>query len=109
MDEEEQVTTLMYTSGVERQGTMVQLVLLGSLRYLVQAPEIGLAPGSIKHILQQLKSNEDELFRRIAPEGKLSRAIKIFVNNIVIDELAGYETEVRPGDEVCIVVASSGG
>jgi molybdopterin converting factor small subunit len=39
----------------------------------------------------------------------LSRSIKIFVNNIVIDALAGCDTEVRPGDEVRIIAASSGG
>lgn len=83
--------------------------LSASLERFAKAREFRLAPGSIEHVLRQLESYDGDLFRRLAPDGNLSRSIKIFVNNIVIDALAGCDTEVGPGDEVRIVAASSGG
>jgi hypothetical protein len=99
----------MYAFGVKQSGTMVPILLSESLRRFAKAPEICFAPGSIEQVLRQLEASDGDLFRRMAPDGKLSSAIKIFVNNIAIDALAGLKTDVRPGDDVRIVVASCGG
>jgi molybdopterin converting factor small subunit len=88
---------------------MVRILLSGPLQRFVTTPEIRLTPGSIEHVLRQLEACEGDLFRSMAPDGRLSRTIKIFVNNIAIEALAGYETEVMPGDDVYVVAASSGG
>ena len=42
-------------------------------------------------------------------QGELHRHVNIYVNNRAIDDLSGFATPVRDGDEVSIIPALAGG
>ena len=42
-------------------------------------------------------------------QGELHRHVNIYVNNRAIDDLGGFATPVRDGDEVSIIPALAGG
>jgi molybdopterin synthase sulfur carrier subunit len=72
--------------------------------------EMTLAPGSVRAVLAEIERVHDPLFRSVCDEtGAVRRHLNLFVNVTHVREMAGLDTELKPGDVLTILPAVSGG
>ena len=83
----------------------------GPLRvYCSGASQLSLAADTVRTALESLERSEGALYRNICDEtGAVRRHLNVFVNSENVRDLEGVDTQLRPGDEVTILPAVSGG
>ena len=83
----------------------------GPLRvYCAGASQLSLRADTVRTALENLELNEAALYRNICDEtGAVRRHLNVFVNTENVRDLDGVNTRLRPGDEVTILPAVSGG
>jgi len=74
------------------------------------ASTLALAVPTVRAVLHELEQRHPALHRSICDEtGAVRRHINLFVNKDHMRERNGLDTPLRPGDEVTIMTAVSGG
>lgn len=74
------------------------------------AAELALEAGSVRAALVELARSEPRLHRSVCDEtGAVRRHVNLFVGTRHIRELGGLDAPLRPGDELTIIQAVSGG
>lgn len=74
------------------------------------AAKIPLPASTVREVLQQLERMHPDLHGGICDEtGKVRTHINLFVNHTHIRAREGLDTTLRPGDEIWILPAVSGG
>jgi sulfur-carrier protein len=83
----------------------------GPLRaYCAGASQLSLEADTVRRALECLERRECALYRNICDEtGAVRRHLNVFVNAENVRDLDGVDTTLRPGDEVTILPAVSGG
>ena len=83
----------------------------GPLRgYCAGASQLSLSADSVRAALENLERSEGALYRNICDEtGAVRRHLNVFVNTENVRDREGVDTKLRPGDEVTILPAVSGG
>lgn len=83
----------------------------GPLRvYCAGASQLSLQADTVRTALDSLERTEEALYRNICDEtGAVRRHLNVFVNTENVRDLDGVDTKLRPGDEVTILPAVSGG
>ena len=83
----------------------------GPLRvYCAGASQLSLRADTVRTALESLERSEAALYRNICDEtGAVRRHLNVFVNTENVRDLDGVNTRLRPGDEVTILPAVSGG
>lgn len=83
----------------------------GPLRvYCAGASQLSLRAETVRTALENLERSECALYRNICDEtGAVRRHLNVFVNSENVRDLDGVDTMLRPGDEVTILPAVSGG
>ena len=96
----------------ERSGApAVTVNVPGPLReYCAGASQLSLRADTVRTALENLERSEHALYRNICDEtGAVRRHLNVFVNTENVRDLEGVDTKLRPGDEVTILPAVSGG
>jgi molybdopterin converting factor small subunit len=90
---------------------MVTINIPGPLRaYCAGASQLSLSADTVRAALETLERSESALYRNICDEtGAVRRHLNVFVNTENVRDLEGVDTRLRPGDEVTILPAVSGG
>jgi molybdopterin converting factor small subunit len=90
---------------------MVTINIPGPLRaYCGGASQLSLSADTVRAALETLERSESALYRNICDEtGAVRRHLNVFVNTENVRDLEGVDTRLRPGDEVTILPAVSGG
>ena len=74
------------------------------------AAEFALTTTSVRAALAELERSEPQLYRSVCDEtGALRRHVNVFVNGAHVRTLQGLDTPLRPGDELVLIQAVSGG
>lgn len=83
----------------------------GPLRmYSAGVSQLSMSADTVRTALENLERSESALYRNICDEtGAVRRHLNIFVNTQNVRDLEGIDTRLRPGDEVTILPAVSGG
>src|SRR5262245_4915211 len=72
--------------------------------------ELVLAATSVRAALAELERSHAKVYRSVCDEtGALRRHVNLFVNSSSVRDLAGLDTPLRPGDELTLIQAVSGG
>ena len=73
-------------------------------------PTLTLSATTLRGVLDELEHRHPVLHRSICDEtGAVRRHINLFVNSLHMRDCNGLDTPLRPGDEVTIMTAVSGG
>lgn len=79
-------------------------------QYCGCAAELALEAGSVRGALAELARREPRLHTSVCDEtGAVRRHVNLFVGAKHIRELGGLDAPLRPGDELTIIQAVSGG
>ena len=74
------------------------------------ASALALPVPTVRAVLEELEQSHPALHRSICDEtGAVRRHINLFVNTLHLRDCNGLDTPLRPGDEVTIMTAVSGG
>ena len=89
----------------------VRVYLSALLRDHCGAPaELQLSATSVRSALAELERSHAGLYRSVCDEtGALRRHVNLFVNKKSVRDLSGLDTPLRPGDELTLIQAVSGG
>jgi molybdopterin converting factor small subunit len=89
----------------------VRIHLSAHLREYSGAPaELEVAATSVRAALVELERSHAAVYRSVCDEtGALRRHVNLFVNRASVRDLAGLDTPLRPGDELTLIQAVSGG
>jgi molybdopterin converting factor small subunit len=72
--------------------------------------ELRLEAESVRSALAELEHSAPKLHRSVCDEtGALRRHVNLFVNSAHLRDLQGLDTPLRPGDELTLIQAVSGG
>ena len=98
-------------SGPGIEGAAVTINVPGPLReYCAGASQLSIKAHTVRTALESLEQREYALYRNICDEtGAVRRHLNVFVNTENVRDLDGVDTRLRPGDEVTILPAVSGG
>jgi molybdopterin converting factor small subunit len=78
--------------------------------YSAGVSQLSMSADTVRTALENLERSESALYRNICDEtGAVRRHLNIFVNTQNVRDLEGIDTRLRPGDEVTILPAVSGG
>lgn len=83
----------------------------GPLRaYCAGAAQLPIVSRTLRGVLEELERSQPALYCRVCDEtGAVRRHLNIFVNADHMRMLDGVDTKLRPGDDVTILPAVSGG
>jgi sulfur-carrier protein len=83
----------------------------GALRaYCGGAVQFALSAPTVRAALEEIERSQFALYRNICDEtGAVRRHLNVFVNADNVRDLNGVDTALKPGDEVTILPAVSGG
>ena len=88
----------------------VQVHIPNPLRQHTQNQAVVAAKGdSVQALLEDLETNFPGFSKRIFENGRVRRFINIYLNDEDIRYLDDTATQVKPGDELCIIPAVAGG
>ena len=90
----------------------VRIHLSALLRDHSDAPaQLEVAATSVRGVLAELERSHAKVYRSVCDEtGALRRHVNLFVNRASVRDLAGQlDTPLRPGDELTLIQAVSGG
>lgn len=74
------------------------------------AAELCLKPGTVRAALQQIGQSHPALHRSICDEtGAVRQHVNLFVNNSLLHQCEGLDTQLASGDVLTIMPAVSGG
>lgn len=90
---------------------MVTVYLPNPLRKYCQGrAQLDIAAGTVRSALAVLEREHETLYRNLCHEtGALRRHLNVFINADNMRDLDGIDTPLKPGDEITIVPAVSGG
>lgn len=78
--------------------------------YCGGAATLAIVAGSVGEVLQAVAQRYPSLYCGICDEtGAVRRHLNVFVNSCHVRDCGGLAAELRPGDEVLIIPAVSGG
>jgi molybdopterin converting factor small subunit len=78
--------------------------------YAGSPAELELAATSVRAALSELERSSPKLHQSICDEtGALRPHVNLFVNRAHLRDLQGLDTPLRPGDELTLIQAVSGG
>ncbi len=79
-------------------------------KYCRGATRFAIAAETVERALDVLEGEHEALYRNLCDEtGALRRHLNVFINADNIRDLDGIDTTLKPGDDVTIVPAVSGG
>jgi len=78
--------------------------------YCSGASTLTVSAPTVRAALTELEQTHPDLYRGVCDEtDSVRRHLNLFVNTFHVRDLDGLETELRPGDELTILPAVSGG
>ena len=91
--------------------TTIRIHVPGPLReYCAGASELLLSASSVRAVLEELERRHPSLYRNVCDEtGAVRRHVNLFVNTSHVRDREGLDTALKPGDNVTILPAVSGG
>ena len=89
----------------------VRVLIPGPLRRLVDdKAEIELEGRTVVEVIRNLEAVAPDLRSRLTGEkGEIRRFIRLFLNDVDVDDIGGAAAPVRDGDVLSIVPAAAGG
>ena len=88
---------------------MVVIKVFGFLREYVDTSQYQISGGSIQDVLDALYDENLELFNALYKDEKLRPHFKIMINGHDIELAQGFDTPVKPDDQIAIFPPIAGG
>ena len=89
---------------------MATFVVPPHLEALCQAASFDVGSGTFTDVLERVRHHSPKLYARLTNrDGSLARFVRVVINDEMVSTKELPATVIAPGDEVCVLVAISGG